>query len=287
LLEFDMPCFLRLVLAPLLLLVSVHSSIHARDLAVPAQDLIPVELATVGIVPLTGTPVVLLREPESGNIVPIFIGPNEARAIIMAQRSIDSPRPMTHDLLVNLLESLNGQLIRVIVDELRDSTYHGALEVRLAESDTSILIDSRPSDALAMAVRTGAEILVAPAVLEAGQDIPFEGLGDEDIVTALGITVMSPSADLRQALQLPDQPGVLVSSVEGMAAMTGLQPGALIVEVNGRTPATPLTFLELVNATESGHKASLKFLQEGETRTIELDTDVPSQVPRSERRRSL
>ncbi len=277
----------RLALVAILAMPVLASGLQARELAIDADELIPVELASVGVVPLTGTPVVLLREPESGNIVPIFIGPNEARAIIMAQRDIESTRPMTHDLLVDLLGSLKGQLNRVIVDELRDSTYHGALEVLINDDEDSILIDSRPSDALAMAVRTGAAILVAPSVLEAGEDIPFEGLGDDDVVTALGITVMSVTDDLKQALELPDEPGVLVSSVEGMAGMAGLQPGALIVSVNERTPASPMTFLELVNATERGEKARLKFWHEGEYRELELDVDVPATTPRSERRRRI
>ncbi len=280
-----MPLVLTRTLIFVLATLSAGASL-ARELAVSADDLVAVELASVGVVPLLGTPVVLLREPESGNVVPIFIGPNEARAIIMAQRGIDAPRPMTHDLLVNLMQSMGGTLERVVVDELSNGTYHGALEVLLADGST-IRIDSRPSDALAMAVRSGAAILVAPAILEAGEDIPYEGLGDEDIVTALGITVMSVTPDLRQALQLPDQPGVLISSVRGMAAMAGLQPGALIVKVNDQTPATPLTFLELVNDTETGEKAKVDFWHNGQVQSVELNTEVETRTPRTERRRSL
>ncbi|TVQ36241.1 MAG: PDZ domain-containing protein [Wenzhouxiangella sp.] len=248
--------------------------VQARSLAIDADDLIPVELASVGIVPFTGTPVVLLREPQSGSIVPIFIGPNEARAIVMAQRGVESPRPMTHDLLVNLLEALGGTLERVIVDELRDGTYLGALEISMPGSDEIKRIDTRPSDGLAMAVRTGAAILVAPDILEAGEDIPFEGLGDDDLVTAVGITVMPASRDLREALQLSDQPGVLVSSVSTMAALTGIQPGALIVAVNDRVPPTPLSFLELVSSTPAGEKVRIRYLHEGSEQEIELDTDT-------------
>jgi bifunctional DNase/RNase len=278
------PVLIRMLLF-VLIAMSAGASL-ARELAVNADELVAVELASVGVVPILGTPVVLLREPESGNIVPIFIGPNEARAIIMAQRGIEAPRPMTHDLLINLMESMGGTLERVVVDELSNGTYHGALEVLLADGNM-IRIDSRPSDALAMAVRSGAAILVAPAILEAGEDIPFEGLGDDDIVTALGITVMSVTPDLRQALQLPDQPGVLISSVRGMAQMAGLQPGALIVKVNDQTPATPLTFLELVNDTETGEKAKVEYWHDGEFQTVELGTDVDASTPRTERRRSL
>lgn len=277
----------HLVMITALSLLALTTSPQARELAVAVDKLIPVELATVGMVPMTGTPVVLLREPESGNIVPIFIGPAEARAIIMAQRDIEPPRPMTHDLLVSLLAELKGRLNRVIVDELRDNTYHGALEIIINNGSDTLLVDSRPSDALAIAVRTGAAIYVAPSVLDAGKNIPFEGLGEEDVVTALGITVMVAGDDLRQALDLPDEPGVLVSSVEGMAAMAGVQPGALITSVNERTPVSPMTFLELVNATERGEKARVRFWHEGQFQEVELDTEVEATTPRSERRRRI
>ena len=268
-------------------LIPGQSSDPQRQLAVPSEDLIAVELATVGVVPFSGTPVVLLREPESGSVVPIFIGPVEASAIIAAQRALTPPRPMTHDLATDLIGRLGGTLERVIVDELRDSTYLGALDIR-RERGGNILIDSRPSDALALAVRTGAAIFVAREVLEAGRDIPFEGLGDdEDVVTALGITVMQPGRDLREALGLPDGPGVLVSSVRGVAALAGIRPGALITRVNQVAIISPLVFLEQVNATPRGDKAVIEFWHDGQTRSIELDTEVPTVTPRRERRDSL
>lgn len=264
-------------------LVPGQSTDPQRQLAVPDEELIAVELATVAIVPFTGAPVVLLREPESGSIVPIFIGPNEANAIIVAQRAISSPRPMTHDLAASLIHQLGGTLERVIVDELRDSTYLGALDIR-RERGGNILIDSRPSDALALAVRTGAAIFVSPDVLAAGEDIPFEGLGDDDVVTALGITVMQPGRELREALQLPDGPGVLVNAARGPAADAGIRPGALITRVNEVAIASPLVFLEQVNETPRGEPALIEFWLDGETRTVEVDTTVPTPTPRRDRR---
>ncbi|MGY6554839.1 MAG: bifunctional nuclease domain-containing protein [Wenzhouxiangella sp.] len=266
----------------LLWLIPGQSTDTQRELAVPADALIAVELATVAVVPFTGTPVVLLREPESGSIVPIFIGPTEATAIVSAQRAITTPRPMTHDLASNLIHQLGGTLERVIVDELRDGTYFGALDIR-RERGGNILVDSRPSDALALAVRTGAAIFVAPDVLAAGEDIPFEGLGD-DVVTALGITVMLPSRELRQALQLPDGPGVLVNAARGPAAEAGIRPGALITRVNEVAIVSPLVFLEQVNATPRGERALIEFWVDGETRSVEVDLTVPTPMPRRERR---
>lgn len=268
-------------------LVPGQSDDDERRLAVPAEALIAVELASVGMVPMTGAPVVLLREPESGSIVPIFIGPNEAQAIIAAQRAIEMPRPMTHDLATTLIAALGGTLERVIVDELRDGTYYGALEVARPDDDT-LLIDSRPSDALALAVRAGAAIFVAPDVLEAGADIPFEGLGGgDDVVTALGITVMQPGDDLRSALDLPEGPGVLVSAAVGLAALSGIEPGAFITRINDNAVASPLEFLDQINATPRGEKAVLEFQLGDESRTVELDVDVPAVAPRQERRDSL
>lgn len=271
----------------LLWIIPGQSTDSQRELAVPDDELIAVELATVGIVPMTGTPVVLLREPASGSVVPIFIGPAEARAIITAQRAMTPPRPMTHDLAAALIDQFGGTLKRVIVDELRDGTYLGALDIA-RERGGNVLIDSRPSDALALAVRTGAAIFVAPDVLTAGEDIPFEGLGDdEDVVTAIGITVMLPGRDLRDALDLPEGPGVLVSEARGLASLAGIQPGAFITRVNDKPVPSPIAFLELVNDTPRGQKAAVEFWRDGETRTVEIDTEVPADAPRRARRDSL
>jgi bifunctional DNase/RNase len=280
--EVMRPCSIAIILI-FVAFAQSGAAIEQRRLAVDEDSLVAVELASVGIVPMTGTPVVLLRDPEQGRTVPIFIGPEQARAIAMAQRGVQPPRPMTHDLTVELLRATGGRLERVIVDELRDGTYFGAIEIESAGGST--LIDSRPSDGLALAVRTGARIAVAPAILDAGEDIPFRGLGQDDVVTALGITVMNAEDELRQALGLPDQPGVLVSAARGLAVAAGIEPGALIVEVNGDPTGTPLTFLENINATERGAQARLRYWLDGGYRDIDLPTDLDT-TP-GERRNSL
>ncbi|QOC21461.1 bifunctional nuclease family protein [Wenzhouxiangella sp. AB-CW3] len=258
----------------------------ARELAVEFDTLVPAELASVAVEPMTGTPVVLLREPDDGRIVPIFIGPNEARAILVAQRGIESERPMTHDLATDLIQSLDAKLERVIVDELRNGTYYGALELSRADSDEIVRVDTRPSDGLALAARTGASILVAPAILEAGEDIPFRGLDDDDeVVTAIGITVMPASDDIRQALNLPDEPGVLVTNSRSHAEQAGLRAGALILAVDDETIETPMDFLESISAATAEGKAMIRFWHEGETHEVELSTEVPEIDP--ERRQRL
>jgi uncharacterized protein len=257
----------------------------ARELAVDFDELVPAELASIAIEPMTGTPVVLLREPEDGRIVPIFIGANEARAILMAQRGIKPERPMTHDLTANLIESLGGTLERVIVDELRNGTYHGLLELRRGDREDIIRIDARPSDGLALALRTDATILVAPAILEAGEDIPFRGLDDdEEVVTAIGITVMAPTEEIRQALGLPDEPGVVVTATRAHAEQAGLRAGALIIEVDGEVVSTPMAFLEQISAATGEGTARIRFWHEGQKRDIELSTRIPDIDPEQRQR---
>ncbi|AHE98675.1 bifunctional nuclease domain-containing protein [Thioalkalivibrio paradoxus] len=270
-----------IAVALLLVQLAVQSQAFAREPEVPLEEMIPVELATVGVESISGSPVVLLREPRSGDVVPISIGPNEALAILMALREVPVPRPMTHDLLTDVIRSAGGSVQRVMVDALVGSTYIGLLELKLEHRDELVYVDSRPSDALALAVRTGAQILVAPDVLVATRGRGFEALPDDPVVTALGITVGAVTPDLREALELPDLPGLLVSRVAGEAAAKGLEPGALILEVNGEVPEAPMDFLELVRQTPSGENAQLRYWQQGDTVEIELSTEVPDpQTPR-------
>jgi uncharacterized protein len=259
-----------------LLLSFASVQVIARAPAVPMEEMLPVELATVGFESVSGSPVVLLREPRSGDVVLISIGSNEALAIMLALGDVRTPRPMTHDLLASVIESLDAQVERVMVDALVGNTYTGVIELSLPQRDEPVYIDSRPSDALALAVRTGASILVSPDVLVATRGLEFEGLPEsQQVVSALGITVGEVTPDLREALGLPDQPGLVVSRAVGEAAELGLAPGALILEVNGEVPASPMQFLELIRRTGPGEPARLLVWQDGETREVQLSTDVP------------
>lgn len=274
------PTLPTLLLAAWLALMA--APLDARELATPAEDLVEVELASVGMSRLTGSPVVLLREMVSGDVVPIFIGVPEARAILMAMHDTPVPRPMTHDLMRDLLGALDAVLERVYVDDLAGGTYYGMLELRVTGQDSPLRVDTRPSDALALAVRTGARILVAPQILVAGRDLEYEGLPDEQVVTALGITVVTVTPSLRETLELPERPGLLVNRTAGLAAEAGLDPGALLLEINGETPTSPMGFLERVRATPSGERVELRYWQNGQEHTLHLPVDAGRQVDEAE-----
>lgn len=136
-------------------------------------DGIPVELVGVRIELPTNTPIVLLRETGATRYLPIFIGASEATAIALALEGVEPQRPMTHDLLREVIDALGATVDRVQVTALRDGIYFADLVLR---RDTDELrVSSRPSDAIALAARTDAPISVAAAVLdEAGVEIRDE-----------------------------------------------------------------------------------------------------------------
>ena len=116
-------------------------------------------------------PIVLLKAVDSNKFLPIWIGHPEAAAILMRLQGASTPRPMTHDLLVDILGEVETKCVQVAVTELRDNTFFAT--ITLSQNGREIEIDSRPSDALALAVRSGAPIYAAEEVI-AESAIEFE-----------------------------------------------------------------------------------------------------------------
>lgn len=129
------------------------------------EGFVAVEVMGVRVEMASNSPIVLVRSP--GDLVlPIWIGPGEAAAIAMALQGVAPPRPLTHDLFVSTLEVLRAPLTSVRITRLEDGVFFG--ELRLGPQGTTV-VDARPSDAIALALRAGAPVLVADAVLaEAG-----------------------------------------------------------------------------------------------------------------------
>jgi bifunctional DNase/RNase len=109
----------------------------------------------------TNQPIVLLRERDGGRYLPIWIGAPEAAAITYAQQGVVPPRPLTHDLMRDILAALGHELTEVRIVALRDSVFHAALVI-----DGKTEISSRASDAIALALRTGSKVLVEPSILD-------------------------------------------------------------------------------------------------------------------------
>jgi bifunctional DNase/RNase len=249
-------------------------------------DLVAVELFTVGADPRSGAPVVLLREPKSGDVVPIWVGEPEARAIALALHGVAVPRPMTHDLMASLLSELRGTVVEVLVHSMVESTYIGTVRLRLPGDGGVRDIDSRPSDALALALRSDAPIRVARQILVGSPDFDFVAPdGADQIVQLLGMTVVAPSPALRRQYALDDRAGGLITRVTARAQARGVAPGDLIVEVNGRPVRQPMDFFEGVRATPATSPVRLLVVRAGKTHEIELPSiGAPAEPGPSEER---
>ncbi|MGQ0743879.1 MAG: bifunctional nuclease family protein [Acidimicrobiales bacterium] len=142
-----------------------------------------VEMRLVGVrveMP-TNNPIVLLREVAGENrVLPIFIGPVEATAIAFALQGVETQRPMTHDLMKDLLEALGAKVSRIVITELRDRTFFADIE--LVSGTSTSRVSSRPSDAIALAARLGTPIFAAEEVLdEAGVGVTAEDVADDEV----------------------------------------------------------------------------------------------------------
>jgi bifunctional DNase/RNase len=126
-------------------------------------------------------PIVLLKTTEGNRFLPIWIGQSEATSILMRLQGQSAPRPLTHDLFTDTLGQLDVQIVRVCVTEMRESTYYATITIR--QNGSELEIDSRPSDAIALAVRMDAPIFADDAVIEESA-IEFEGddVNEEDLV---------------------------------------------------------------------------------------------------------
>tara|TARA_B100001250_G_scaffold150158_1_gene128691 strand:- start:236 stop:715 length:480 start_codon:yes stop_codon:yes gene_type:complete len=121
-----------------------------------------VEVSSIRLEEETETPIMLLQKPNTNKVLPIWIGTIEAVSIAYAQEGFVHPRPQTHDLLLNILDSLNAKILEVSITDIHDKTYFA--EIKLSTHEGELTLSSRPSDAIALALRSSAEIYVENAV---------------------------------------------------------------------------------------------------------------------------
>ena len=142
----------------------------------------------VSFEPIGKQPIVLLKTVDEDRFLPIWIGHAEAAAILMRLQGATPQRPMTHDLLTDVVSELKGEVVRVTVTELRENTYFA--RITIVQDGNEIEIDSRPSDAIALAVRCEAQIFAADEVVEESS-IEFQA-GDEEVEPRHGVEPRRP-----------------------------------------------------------------------------------------------
>jgi len=142
--------------------------------------LLRMEVKGITLDPLTNMPIVILKDINGSKALPIWIGIFEANAIALELEKIVTPRPMTHDLLKSVIEHLNAKLEMIVITELKNNTFYAQLKLINSENEV-IFVDSRPSDAIALALRCGAPIFVEESVIEKAQVIDTsKDLGEKE-----------------------------------------------------------------------------------------------------------
>lgn len=202
--------------------------------ALRAAENVEMRVAGVAEDPLTNSPIVVLEDLKGEVAFPIWVGLTEAQAIILELEGIRPPRPLTHDLVKRILEIVNFRVAKITVTDLRGNTFFA--RVTLERGGELSEIDSRPSDAIALALRFKAPIYVNAALFERVNAVHLKQRAAQDMVRRqLGLAVQDLTPPLAEAFELPNAEGVLIAGVRGAspASRQGVKRGDVIVEVNG------------------------------------------------------
>ena len=185
----------------------------------------PVEtkIKTLMMDPNSQSPVIVLETVTDKRLLPIWIDLPEARAIALELDHVKTPRPLTHDLIGNILRRLGATVGRVVITDLANNTYLAMISLSFKGQELNI--DSRPSDAIAIALRMGAPIYASAQVLAKSKSLPMPAARAEPLRSKMGIQAQDLTPELASLLHLPLRKGVLVADVaDGSPAMSaGLQ----------------------------------------------------------------
>lgn len=132
-----------------------------------------IEMTIKGLMvdPITNMPIVILRDEEGDRVLPIWVGIFEANAIALQIENVTTPRPMTHDLLRNVIADLDGSVEKIVVSDLKENTFYALIYVRTRGE--LVAVDARPSDAIALALRVSAPIFVEDEVVKSAKNLEF------------------------------------------------------------------------------------------------------------------
>ena len=132
-----------------------------------------IEMSIKGLMvdPITNMPIIILRDRDGQRVLPIWVGVFEANAIALQMENVTTPRPMTHDLLKNVISDLKADIQKIVVSDLRDNTFYAL--IYLVVNGEPVAIDARPSDAIALALRAQAPIYVEDSVIDHAKTVDF------------------------------------------------------------------------------------------------------------------
>jgi bifunctional DNase/RNase len=221
--------------------------------------------------PQNKAPVVILESVKDQKVVPIWIDIPEARSIALELEQVVTPRPLTHDLIRNIFQGLGVTLQSVTITELKNSTYFANLTLK--HKDREFQVDSRPSDAIAIALRMKAPIYASSQVVaKAQQSSPAEE-NKGHLRKTMGIHIQDLTSDLASLFALPVSHGVLVSDVDAGSpgAKAGLQRGDVILRVNDRPLRRSAELESVLKAVKKPAQVNVEILRDGKTLGLALN----------------
>ena len=235
-------------------LVFAGSVFWLRSRAPFPGGVIEVEVKGVMVDPVTGSPVVFLIESSGKKFLPIFIGEAEARAIFSELKGVVALRPMTHDLTLSLLRHLGGEMKSVLVSELKGDTF--IAQIRVERGRDMLYLDSRPSDAIALALRAGAPVYVSEelfrekSIVIGSSDYPEMIPGDMSELLGLRLQVITP--ELARHFFVEPGEGLLVSWVdpEGTAQREGIQQGDILLGAEGEKLTSTSDLMKIMQSSK-------------------------------------
>ncbi len=224
------------------------------------RDAVRVEVVTVTVGGHAAMPVVVLKEVSSTRALPIFIGPFEARAIWQELSDETPPRPFTHDLMKSLLDASKLTMERVVITEVKENTYYAKLHLR--QHGRALTIDSRPSDAIALALRCDKPILVARQLMHSTESFDLADRGEP--VQFSGLTLQELTPELAARLEASGTAGVLVADVRGGRFEGHLKRGDILMTVGGERLQDALDAAMKLRRIKKSAPVKLTVRREGE-----------------------
>ncbi len=247
-----------------------RSPANSSSSAKVSPDDVKVRVARVGFDDETGSNYVLLLDETRTRSLPIMIGESEATAILLALHGVKPERPFTHDLIRSIIGQTGNSVDRIVIGDMRDEIYYATIYL----DGGRYSIDSRPSDAIALAMGMNVPIYVNNKLFESAPALGMTPGGKiPDTARALGLTVEQLTPDLASAFGQPDGRGVLVSEVDTSAQKAGVARGDIVTKVGDRD----IKALDDFNQDVAGIKnrnVAVTLNRDGSTHTVTLATDA-------------
>jgi bifunctional DNase/RNase len=238
--------------------------------AAQEEGVVEMRVKRVILDPYSKTPVVILESAKEGKLMPIWIGNEEATSIALELEHVAAPRPNTHDLIRNILHGVGAAIHRITITDLRNNIYYAIISLKLKGQDFQV--DSRPSDAIAIALRMKAPIYASGKVLAKAKPLPPDQ-PRADSRKILGIHAQELTPDLAGLFDLKVKSGVLVADVElgSAASQAGLQRGDLILKVNDKTIQKVADLESALQGTKKGAEVKVEILRKGKSVTVAIE----------------